>query len=463
VVASPNPVNIGAAGAGTPTVTTGTTTVNVLVAGGFNAPVTLTATPDTCNGVTCITGSFSPATVTGAGPSTLTISVTGAAVLIPGDIPLTITATSGSSSQTIQVIVDVSDVGEITAPSFSVPTRTYSTAQTVSLSDASLTDYDNQFIYYTIDGTTPTESSSVYVNPITVSPTTTLKAIAIDVFSNQSAVSSATYTIAPGAAAPTFYPGGGTYSSAQSINLSDSTLGATIYYTTDGSIPTTSSNVYSGPITVSASETLQAVASASGYALSAVTSAVYNLPTPSFSISGTAVSVLPGATAGNTSTITLTPSDGFTGAISLSCAITPAAASDPATCSIPASVTISGSTAQTTTLTVSTTSATSTTSALSLTGRLFRPWMGGTAFACAVLIGISARPRRRWSILVMVVVLFSVVTGAFGCGGGGSSSGNCGAGEGGGNPGTTPGTYVITVTATSGATTQKQVVSLTVQ
>jgi len=69
----------------------------------------------------------------------------------------------------------------------------------------------------------------------------------------------------------------GTYTSAQSVTISDATAGATIYYTTNGVTPTTSSTIYSAAIAVSSTETLQAIATASGYS----TSSVAPQPTPS--------------------------------------------------------------------------------------------------------------------------------------------------------------------------------------
>jgi hypothetical protein len=84
----------------------------------------------------------------------------------------------------------------------------------------------------------------------------------------------------PTASAPSFSPGGGTYSSAQSVSITSSTSGASIRYTTDGSTPTSSSGtVYSGPITISATTTLKAIAYASGYNNSSVTSATYTIST----------------------------------------------------------------------------------------------------------------------------------------------------------------------------------------
>jgi hypothetical protein len=77
------------------------------------------------------------------------------------------------------------------------------------------------------------------------------------------------------AATPTFSPVAGSYSSAQTVTISDTTPGAAIYYTTNGTAPTTSSTLYSSPITVSATETVEAFATATGYLQSAVGSAAY--------------------------------------------------------------------------------------------------------------------------------------------------------------------------------------------
>ena len=87
-----------------------------------------------------------------------------------------------------------------------------------------------------------------------------------------------TYTTAqPPAATPTFSPAPGTYASSQSVSLGDTTSGATIYYTTDGSTPTTSSTKYAAAIAVSATTTVKAIAVASGFNNSAVATGVYTI------------------------------------------------------------------------------------------------------------------------------------------------------------------------------------------
>jgi beta-glucosidase len=79
------------------------------------------------------------------------------------------------------------------------------------------------------------------------------------------------------AATPAFAPGPGTYTSAQSVSITDATAGAAIYYTTNGSAPTTASARYTKAIEVSKSETLGAIAVAAGYSQSEVVSAAYTI------------------------------------------------------------------------------------------------------------------------------------------------------------------------------------------
>ena len=77
---------------------------------------------------------------------------------------------------------------------------------------------------------------------------------------------------------PTFSPAGGSFTTAQNVTLSDGTPGAVIYYTIDGSVPTTSSTVYSTPISVdSGSVTIKAIAQATGFSASSVGSATFNI------------------------------------------------------------------------------------------------------------------------------------------------------------------------------------------
>ena len=160
-------------------------------------------------------------------------------------------------------------------PTFTPAPGAYGATQSVTLSDT-----PGAVIFYTTNGATPTTSSSKYSTPIAVSATTTIQAIAVASGYNNSAIAAGTYFITTGvptAATPTFSPAPGTYPSAQAVTLSDTTTGAVIYYTTNGTTPSTTSLVYSSPITVSATTTIEAIAVASGYNNSAVASGNYTI------------------------------------------------------------------------------------------------------------------------------------------------------------------------------------------
>jgi N-acetylneuraminic acid mutarotase len=166
-------------------------------------------------------------------------------------------------------------VNAAATPVFSVASGIYPAAQTVAISDATL----GTVIYYTTDGATPTTSSTPYMGPITVSAPETVKAIAAASGYSLSAVAGATYVILPPAAVPTFSVPSGRYLSVQTVTISDATPGAQIYYTMDGTTPTTTSTLYSGPITVDSTKTIQVLVVADGYYPStASASYTINLP-----------------------------------------------------------------------------------------------------------------------------------------------------------------------------------------
>lgn len=164
----------------------------------------------------------------------------------------------------------------VATPTFSPVAGSYGPAQSVTVSntDSGLSGFA---MYYTTDGSTPTTASTLYTGAITVSSSLTLKVLAVATGYNNSAIGSAAYVINGTVATPTFSPVAGTYSSAQSVTISSATAGTTIYYTTNGSTPTTGSTLYSGPVAVASSLTLKALAVKTDFVDSAIGTAVYTI------------------------------------------------------------------------------------------------------------------------------------------------------------------------------------------
>ena len=365
-------------------------------------------------------------------------------------------------------------------PAFTPVSGAYSSAQTVSISDATA----GATIYYTTGNSTPTTSSAVYSTPITVSQTETINAIAAAGGYTPSPVASATYTIdIPALITPTVTvsPASSSITTAQNLQVSVVVSGGGANPAPTGGIVISSGSYSSqaaplsggnagidipagslalGSDTLTASYTPDANSSArynsaSGTATVTVTSP----PTPGFTVSGTAVTVEPGATSGNTSTISVVPSGGFTGSVALAATISaePSGAAQPPTLSFGSTspVSITGSTTGTATLTVSTTAPGST--AYLTPNRRFR-WSraAGAAFACLLLFAVPIS-RRKWQALFGAAVLLAILaSGVSGCGV------HVNAGSGSSNPGTTPGTYTVTVTATSGSIANTATLSLIV-
>jgi N-acetylneuraminic acid mutarotase len=329
-------------------------------------------------------------------------------------------------------------------PSFSLAAGTYGSAQTVTISDQTA----GATIYYTTNGTAPNAYSAIYGAPIPVSNSEMVEAVAVVSGDAVSAIASANYTInLPPTATPAFSLPAGTYLSPQTVTISDSMAGATIYYTTNGTAPTTGSTAYNGTIAVSTTETIQAIAIASGFASSNVASATYaiNIPT-TFTLGASPSSLTINSGGEGSVTLTVTPQNGFSSTVIFGCTGLPGGA----TCSFnPATVAPSGG-AATTQLTI-------------LAGAQAanqhgdsRSFFPTTVLAVAFCVfGWKKRRRGLQPIQLALALIFLGLISA--CGGGGATGGG-----GGGGGGTQPVTSTVTVVAVSGSIQQTTTISLTV-
>jgi formylglycine-generating enzyme required for sulfatase activity len=278
-------------------------------------------------------------TLDGSAPTTASTQYIGGAISVSGHgtvktIKAIATAAGYAASEVGSATYTIS-YPAVATPTFSSAGGTYTTDKSVTLSCTT----SGSTIYYTLDGSTPTTASAQYGGAISVAghgTVKTIKAIATAPGYSSSAIGSATYTITyPAAATPSFNPASGTYTTDKSVTLSCTTSGSTIYYTLDGSAPTTASAQYGGAISVAGHgtvKTIKAIATAAGYAMSEVGSETYtiNYPaaTPTFSPAAGTYTIdksvtLSCATSGNTIYYTLdgstptTASAQYGGAISV--------------------------------------------------------------------------------------------------------------------------------------------------
>jgi uncharacterized repeat protein (TIGR03803 family) len=205
---------------------------------------------------------------------------------------------------------------QVAAPTFSPGSGFYTGAQSVTIS----TTTSGASIAYTTDNTVPTESGGVVTNGILlsnggssgtvlISSTTTLWVLVFKSgLADYSTFSSYLITY-PYANQPTLTPAGGSYTSPQSVTISTTTSGASIAYTTDGTTPTattggvlTHGTLYSGPITISSTTTLNVIAFENGFFPSPPVTATYTLPPPAPTFS------LPAGTYTNAQSVSITPS-----------------------------------------------------------------------------------------------------------------------------------------------------------
>jgi hypothetical protein len=361
----------------------------------------------------------------------------------PNQSTYTVNANSCVTTIRIAKIVLASPPAVVAAsPTFSLAGGTYTGPQTVALADST----PSAQIYYTTDGSSPTLESHQYSGAITVNQTETVRAMAAASGYSQSPVDSAAYTINPpadySAASPTFSLAGGTYTGPQTVALADSTPGAQIYYTTDGSSPTLESHPYSGAITVNQTETVRAMAVASGYSQSPVSSAAYAINPPadySVAVNPQSLTVEPGQS--GAASISINPQNGFNSKVTFTCSGLPMGAS----CKFaPAAVTPSGSAPANTTLTI-----------VGSTGNATARNDASRHTLCAEMLGLifcclGLRRRKLLQLVCMALIAALGLTLVNGCAGFTV------------RPQSVV-TQTVTVTATSGSLTHTANLSLTIE
>lgn len=208
-------------------------------------------------------------------------------------VPFTLTANTTIKALAVKSGMDNSHVTsasyvlQVASPTFSGSESSFTDQATVSLSCAT----EGASIHYTTDGSTPSSSSARYAAPLSITETTTVKAIAIKSGWDASPIVQASYTKQGAVSSPLIQTTAGT--GGIMVSLSSATEGATIHYTTDGSTPVASSPAYTSAFLANQTMTVKAIAIKSGMTSSSVSSqqvAVEQVATPQLSPAGTVFS-----------------------------------------------------------------------------------------------------------------------------------------------------------------------------
>jgi N-acetylneuraminic acid mutarotase len=250
----------------------------------------------------------------------------------------------------------------------------------------------------------------------------------------------------PQTSPPEFSLASGIFDSPQTVSISEATQGAAIYVTTDGTPPTLSSQTYSGPLTLTSSEVVEAIAIANGHSISKIATGAYLFP-KTFRISLSSAAVQLNAGSSGTITLTVQPENGFNSTVNFSaCFGLPSGV----TCSIsPGTVTPTSANPVTTQVTFTASST------ASVRPNSARPWLPAVSLASMFFAFLLRRKGtlQRWLVFVAAATVLGLVTA---CGGG--SAGGSGGGGGGG----TPESGTVTIITSSGSLSQTATIAVTV-
>lgn len=337
------------------------------------------------------------------------------APLVESVTNLTASSTSVQSPAAVTLTADVESVSNTTAPTGTVTFSTGSTTLGTAAVNGDMASLSVSNLPAGTDAVTATYSGDNY----------TATSVSNSV--------SVTETL-PTMPSPTISPAGGTFTDSQTVTLTDSVSGATIYYTLNGTTPTTASPVYTAALTLFKTATLQAIAVTNGYTTSAVSTAAFTIP-PTFTVvsSASALTVTRGQVAG--AVLSIQPLHAFDGTVTFACSGLPAQWQ----CNFaPASVQVAHGTA------TSTVTVTSVQTALAHPAS--RGWLEAGVSVCLTVILLPLRRRKVMPWLVLLVGLAGMA-GLSGCGGSTAA----------------PQTFQVNVAATGGGVTQTVSMAVTVE
>jgi Tol biopolymer transport system component len=191
--------------------------------------------------------------------------------------PLHLLTCTGNASQTFNILgpavlassVILSGTVQVTPSQTTIPNGlsvqfTSSAPQTIwSIREGSIGGTISQTGLYTAPASLVSVGSTFHVEAVNAASP------------NQYGEAAVTVTQIQPTQTPIITPSGGNYASAQSVTISDSTPGAVIYYSLNGSVPTSSSTMYTSAFTVNSSETVRAIAIAPSLAPSPIASASF--------------------------------------------------------------------------------------------------------------------------------------------------------------------------------------------
>jgi len=191
-----------------------------------------------------------------------------------GNQTVTVTYNGKTAEFTVNVINPT--LPTVATPTQSVVAGTYNAVQSITLSCAT----ENATIYYTTDGSNPTETSNRYSNAISIGATTTLKSMAVKEGMNDSGILTAVYTLQ--ALKPTVDIAAGVVQKGTEITLATATEGAEIWYTINGNTPAknvSGSTKYATKITIDTTTIIKAIAVKDGWSESEILTVEYTIQT----------------------------------------------------------------------------------------------------------------------------------------------------------------------------------------